>query len=112
MLRFAGGLHIVGGRIVVEAELDTGATARRLRKDIAEVYGHTSEVAVVAPGGLRKGSRYLVRVGQGRRGAGPPDRPARRPRPSGARPAAAGGVRARCATPSRPGAARSSRTAR
>jgi hypothetical protein len=62
MLRFAGGLHIVSGRIVVEAEIDAGATARRLRKDIAEVYGHTSDVAVVAPGGLRKGSRYLVRV--------------------------------------------------
>jgi DNA-binding protein WhiA len=62
MLRFAGGLHIVGGRIVVEAEVDTGATARRLRKDIAEVYGHNSDVAVVAAGGLRKGSRYLVRV--------------------------------------------------
>jgi cell division protein WhiA len=29
-LRFAGGLHIVGGRIVIEAELDTGAAARRL----------------------------------------------------------------------------------
>jgi DNA-binding protein WhiA len=62
MLRFAGGLHIVSGRIVVEAEIDTGATARRLRKDIAEVYGHGSDVAVVAPGGLRKGSRYLVRI--------------------------------------------------
>jgi DNA-binding protein WhiA len=62
MLRFAGGLHIVGGRIVVEAEVDSGATARRLRKDIAEVYGHPSEVAVVAAGGLRKGSRYVVRV--------------------------------------------------
>jgi len=62
MLRFAGGLHIVGGRIVVEAEVDTGATARRLRKDIAEVYGHASDVTVVAAGGLRKGSRYLVRV--------------------------------------------------
>ena len=62
MLRFAGGLHIVSGRIVVEAELDTGAAARRLRKDIAEVYGHASDVAVVAPGGLSKGSRYLVRV--------------------------------------------------
>jgi DNA-binding protein WhiA len=62
MLRFAGGLHIVAGRIVVEAEVDSGATARRLRKDIAEVYGHASEMAVVAPGGLRKGSRYLVRV--------------------------------------------------
>ena len=62
MLRFAGGLHIVAGRIVVEAELDTGAAARRLRKDIAEVYGHPSEVLVVASNGLRKGTRYVVRV--------------------------------------------------
>ena len=62
MLRFAGGLHIVRGRIVVEAELDMGSTARRLRKDIAEIYGHSSDVAVVAAGGLRRGSRYVVRV--------------------------------------------------
>jgi DNA-binding protein WhiA len=61
-LRFAGGLHIVSGRIVVEAELDTGNAARRLRKDIAEVYGHSSDVIVLAPGGLRRGSRYVVRV--------------------------------------------------
>jgi DNA-binding protein WhiA len=61
-LRFAGGLHIVSGRIVVEAELDTGNAARRLRKDIAEVYGHASDVIVLAPGGLRRGSRYVVRV--------------------------------------------------
>lgn len=61
-LRFAGGLHIVSGRIVIEAELDTGHAARRLRKDIAEVYGHTSDVIVLAPGGLRRGSRYVVRV--------------------------------------------------
>ena len=25
LLRFAGGLHLVGGRVVVEAELDTGS---------------------------------------------------------------------------------------
>jgi cell division protein WhiA len=62
LLRFAGGLHIVSGRIVVEAELDTGAAARRLRREIAEIYGHASELVVVAPGGLRKGNRYLVRV--------------------------------------------------
>src|SRR5689334_5325942 len=62
MLRFAGGLHIVGGRIVVEAELDTAAAARRLRRDIAEVFGHASDVIVLAPGGLRRGSRYVVRV--------------------------------------------------
>ena len=62
MLRFAGGLHIVSGRIVVEAELDTGNAARRLRRDIAEVFGHTSETAVVAAAGLRRGNRYIVRV--------------------------------------------------
>jgi DNA-binding protein WhiA len=61
-LRFAGGLHIVGGRIVVEAEMDTAFAARRLRRDIAEVYGQASDLMVVAPGGLRRGSRYVVRV--------------------------------------------------
>ncbi|MDP9497191.1 MAG: DNA-binding protein WhiA, partial [Actinomycetota bacterium] len=40
LLRFAGGLHLVAGRIVVEAELDTGSAARRLRREVAEVYGH------------------------------------------------------------------------
>ena len=62
LLRFAGGLHLASGRIVVEAELDTGAAARRLRKDIAEVFGHSSELIVLAPSGLRKGNRYVVRV--------------------------------------------------
>jgi cell division protein WhiA len=62
LLRFAGGLHIVSGRVVVEAELDTGAAARRLRRDIQEVYGHESDVVVVSAGGLRKGTRYVVRV--------------------------------------------------
>ena len=65
MLRFAGGLHIIGGRIVVEAELDTASVARRLRKDIHELYGHRSEVVVLAAGGLRRGSRYVVRVVEG-----------------------------------------------
>ena len=62
MLRFAGGLHIVNGKIVVEAELDTGAAARRLRKDIADVFGHQSDVAMVQGNGIRKGSRYIVRI--------------------------------------------------
>jgi DNA-binding protein WhiA len=62
LLRFAGGLHIVCGRIVVAAVLDTGSAARRLRRDIAEVYGHHSDVVMVSGNGLRKGSRYVVRV--------------------------------------------------
>ena len=55
-LRFAGGLHIVSGRIVIEAELDTGAAARRLRTDISEVFGHDSDLVVVNAAGLRRGS--------------------------------------------------------
>src|SRR5260370_19690205 len=62
LLRCAGGLHLSNGRIMVEAELDTGAAARRLRKDIIEVFGHSSELLVLAPSGLRKGNRYVVRV--------------------------------------------------
>lgn len=62
LLRFAGGLHIISGRIVIEAEVDTAATARRLRLAISEMYGHQSEIVVVSGGGLRRGSRYVVRV--------------------------------------------------
>lgn len=32
LLRFAGGLHLTGGKVVVEVELDTAQSARRLRK--------------------------------------------------------------------------------
>ncbi|GAA4036103.1 DNA-binding protein WhiA [Allokutzneria multivorans] len=62
LLRFAGGLHIVAGRVVVEAELDTGVAARRLRKEVHELFGHNSDVHVITSGGLRKGTRYVVRV--------------------------------------------------
>ena len=62
LLRFANALHLVGGRIVVEAELDTGAAARRLRTDIVEVYGHATDLKVLQAGGIRRGSRYVVSV--------------------------------------------------
>ncbi|MDR2254697.1 MAG: DNA-binding protein WhiA [Arthrobacter sp.] len=62
LLRFAGGLHIISGRIVIEAEVDSAATAQRVRRALAEVYGHRAEVIVVSGGGLRKGERYVVRV--------------------------------------------------
>lgn len=61
-LRFAGGLHIVSGRIVIEAEVDLASTARRLRAAIAEIYGHSCEIIVVSGGGLRRGNHYVVRV--------------------------------------------------
>src|SRR5216683_3299866 len=68
LLRFAGGLHLSEGRVVIEAELDTGAVARRLRASISEVFGHPAEFLVLAPSGLRKGNRYLVRVSKGQAG--------------------------------------------
>ncbi|MDP4803412.1 MAG: DNA-binding protein WhiA [Candidatus Nanopelagicales bacterium] len=65
ILRFASGLHIIAGKIVIEADLDAGATARRLRKDIFDIYGHDSDIAMVQGSGIRKGTRYLVRVVDG-----------------------------------------------
>ncbi|MBM3669122.1 MAG: DNA-binding protein WhiA [Actinobacteria bacterium] len=65
ILRFASGLHIVSGKIVVEADVDTGATARRLRKDILDIYGHQADITMVQGSGIRKGTRYLVRVVSG-----------------------------------------------
>jgi len=62
MLRFSGGLHLAGGQIIVEAELDTGAAARRLRSTITEVFGLQSELVTVTSSGLRRGTRYIVRL--------------------------------------------------
>jgi len=65
ILRFAGGLHLISGRIAVEAELDTALLGRRVRKDLAELYGVRSEISVVAANGVRRSAHYLVRVLEG-----------------------------------------------
>lgn len=62
MLRFSNALHLVGGRIVIEAELDTGSAARRLRTAAMEIFGYDSDLFVVNPSGLRRGTRYVVRM--------------------------------------------------
>lgn len=62
LLRFAGGLHIVAGRVVVEAEVDQGVIARRLRKDIFDLYGYNAIVHVLSASGMRKNTRYVLRV--------------------------------------------------
>lgn len=65
LLRFAGGLHIISNRIAVEAELDSPQIARRMRKDLAELYGVRSDVSVISGGSSRRASSYLVRVMDG-----------------------------------------------
>lgn len=65
ILRFTSGLHLVSGRIVIESEVDLESTAMRLQYNIAEMYGHESQITSVTGGGLRRGGRYIVRVDQG-----------------------------------------------
>lgn len=65
ILRFSGGLHVVNGRIVIEAELDSGAAARRLRAMITELYGYDCEVLVLNSSGIHKNTRYVLRMVRG-----------------------------------------------
>jgi len=65
ILRFSGGLHLISGRIAVESELDSATIARRVRKDLAELYGVRSEGAVISASGTRRSNSYLVRVVDG-----------------------------------------------
>lgn len=65
LLRFSNALHLLEGQIVIEADVDAGAIARRLKRDLAEVFGQDCEVVMVSAGGLRKGNRYLVRSVEG-----------------------------------------------
>ncbi|MCI2958543.1 DNA-binding protein WhiA [Agromyces atrinae] len=62
ILRFAGGLHIISNRIAIEAELDSPALAKRVTRDIAEIYGIRADVSVISASGLRRTPQYLVRV--------------------------------------------------
>ena len=62
MLRFAGGLHIVSGRIVIEADLDHGGAVRRLHHALKDLFAMESELVVVRGGSLHRGSRYVLRV--------------------------------------------------
>lgn len=64
LLRFGGSLHLGNKGLTVEAEFDSAAVARRLRKYIAEIFGQASELVVIQPGGLRKGNRYIVRISE------------------------------------------------
>lgn len=62
ILRFSGGLHSIAGRVAVEAELDSDQLARRVARDILEIYGVRPELHRVQASGGRAGGSYAVRV--------------------------------------------------
>lgn len=65
ILRFAGGLHVIGGNIAVEVELDHLETAKRVRKDIRDIFGMATDATVMQPTGNRTHPLYVVRVRAG-----------------------------------------------
>ncbi|MGO1256472.1 DNA-binding protein WhiA [Microbacterium gubbeenense] len=65
LLRFAGGLHSIAGRVAVEAEVDDRRLAIRTARDIAEIYGVRPELAHIQASGAREGERFAVRVVNG-----------------------------------------------
>lgn len=63
VLRLAGGLHTISGRIALEAELHTPAIVQRVRRDLMEIYGVRSEAKQMPAASTRPGSpQFVVRV--------------------------------------------------
>lgn len=62
VLRFAGGLHSIANRIAVEAEVDAELLARRVARDLAEIFGVRPEIAQIQGASGQDGARYAVRV--------------------------------------------------
>jgi DNA-binding protein WhiA len=62
LLRFSGGCTSWAAASSSRPSWTPGSVARRLRRDISEVYGYTSGVSVLAGGNIRRGVRYLVRI--------------------------------------------------
>lgn len=63
ILRLAGGLHTISGRIALEAELHTPQIVQRVRKDLVELYGVKSEAKQMPAASMRPGSpQFVVRV--------------------------------------------------
>ena len=62
VLRFAGGLYLADGQVQATAELDNALVARRLRRQIRELFGDPAAVRLLLAGRSRPDPRYLVRV--------------------------------------------------
>ena len=62
VLRFAGGLHIISGRIALEVELDAKLAAQRVGRDLLDLYGVKADVRIIAASGMRRHDNYLLRV--------------------------------------------------
>jgi cell division protein WhiA len=65
LLRFAGGLHVISGQVAVEVELDHIDVAKRLRRELHDLLGFSSDATIMQPTTQRPYPLYLVRVVKG-----------------------------------------------
>src|SRR5690606_33735691 len=61
-LRFAGGLHFIAGRVAVEAEVDAEVLAKRIARDLVELFGVRPDIVTMNPSPAGENPRYAVRV--------------------------------------------------
>ncbi|ALC05992.1 Putative sporulation transcription regulator WhiA [Corynebacterium deserti GIMN1.010] len=62
LLRFAGEMQSVGGRLVIEANVDSLEVGQRLQKFIHSLYSADVALNTVNPTGTRKTPKYLIRI--------------------------------------------------
>lgn len=62
VMRFAGGLHRISNRLAVEVELDSAALAKRVCRDIIELYGVKPQVIAQPGAASKRDEHYVVRV--------------------------------------------------
>ncbi len=61
LLRFAGGLHLISGRMAVEVEVEEKTVADRVAAELVALYGVRAQRSVT-PGGAGKPEHHVVRV--------------------------------------------------
>lgn len=62
LMRLSGGVRIIGGQVIIEAELGTAATAQWLCGALHDLYDVVGDVSVISAMGRGRRARYLLRV--------------------------------------------------
>ena len=62
ILRFAGTLQVLSGRLVIEAEMDSGEIADRLCGELDSLFSQSCEVHPIGGSGGRPARKYVIRV--------------------------------------------------
>ncbi|HHX85111.1 MAG TPA: DNA-binding protein WhiA, partial [Actinomycetales bacterium] len=62
LLRFAGTLQVLSGRLVIEAEVDSGEIADRLAGELDSLFGVACEIHPIGGSGGRPARKFVLRV--------------------------------------------------